>query len=332
MRVFGGVPLVLNEIQDVNEGRTHTRATVEQVYEQILADLAEAEQSLPASYTGSDIGRATRGSAKTLLAKVYLTRKNYQQAKTKLEEVMALGYELLPDYADVFDPSNANHKESIFEVQYKKGGLGTGSPFANRFAPEFSGNNVVPVGGTGGHHIVTEEMMNAYEEGDLRKDASVREGYFDQNQQFVPKNYTIKFQDVPFQNNDADNNWPVFRYADVLLMYAEVLNEISYGSEAAFDALNAVRNRAGLEDYDATDLPTQQAFRMAVEKERRVELAFEGHRWFDLVCTDRALPVINAHLAPLNFQLEEYQLIFPVPQSQIDVNPGNIAQNPGHNL
>ena len=148
VRVFGDVPLVLTEITDPLQGYEYGRAPVADVYAQIIKDLSDAEAALPATYGVADVGRATSGAAKSLLGKVYLTQKRYADAASKLKEVIDLGiYALLPNYADLFVAANKNSKESIFEVQYKKGNIGEGSRFANTYAPENSGNAVIAFGG-----------------------------------------------------------------------------------------------------------------------------------------------------------------------------------------
>jgi hypothetical protein len=270
------------------------------------------------------------------LGKVYLTQRNFAQAAATLKEVIDQAaenkYMLLPNYADVFRVTNENHRESIFDVQFKKGGTGEGSPFTNQFAPRASGTIVTKVGPGLGYNIPTQDMDDAYEPGDLRKAVSMSAGYMN-GSTFVASKYVTKYLDVPFQANDADNNWPVLRYADVLLMYAEALNEQGFVADGpAFDYLNQVRARAGLPARTAVNadpalqVADQAAFRLAVEQERRVELAFENHRWFDLVRTGRAIDVMAAH----GIAIEPYQLLYPAPQSQIDINPAIITQNPGY--
>lgn len=335
VRVFGDVPLVTAIINNPEEGYKYGRENTAKVYEQIIADLEAAEQSLPYEFTGADIGRATKGAAMAMLGKVYLTQKNWPLAVQKLKEVIDAAaqtkYQLIASYAGLFGAANENNRESIFEVQFKKGAAGEGSPFTNQFAPIGSGTAVVSVGNPLGQNIPTDDMSNAYEAGDLRKAASMRNSYV-LSGNTVNHNYIIKYAGVPAANLDNDNNWIVLRYADVLLMYAEALNETGYVADGtAFTCLNLVRTRAGLASKTSSNtdvslqLPDQASFRLAVEQERRVELAFEGHRWFDLVRTGRALTV----LAPLGMQADH--VLFPVPQSQIDINPEVIKQNPGYN-
>ncbi|WP_353718352.1 RagB/SusD family nutrient uptake outer membrane protein [Dyadobacter sp. 676] len=330
VRTFGDVPLVLSETNSVDEGYSQPRVPKAEVYARIVADLAEAEQKLPVSYTGNDIGRATRGAAKALLGKVYLTTGDFAKAKDKLKEVIDPGtYKLLDDYAALWPVANANHEESIFEVQFKKGGTGTGSSFYNNFAPRNSGSSVIKVGFAGGRNLPTADLIAAYEPGDYRKNVSLALGYTDNvTGKYVADPYTLKFQDTPFADGDADNNWPVLRYADVLLMYAEAVNAVNGPTAEAYDAVNAVRKRAKL-----AALPgglSKPAFALAIEHERQVELAFEGHRWFDLVRTGRAVAVMNEHFkGPV---VQEFNAVFPIPQTQIDINPSGIKQNPGYSF
>lgn len=328
VRVYGDVPLVLKEITDPLEGYEYGRAPVAEVYAQIIKDLTDAEAVLPASYTGTNVGRATRGAAKGLLGKVYLTRRQYAEAATKLKEVIDAGtYDLLPNYADLFRPANKNSRESLFEVQYKKGAIGEGSNFGNTYAPENSGNAVIQFGG-GGNNQPTVDLITSYEAGDVRRDISLATSYTNAAGNRVDYRYIRKYLDPPVTNGDAEDNWYVLRYADVLLLYAEALNETGQTAQA-IPFLNRVRQRAKVADRTGLD---QAALRLAIEQERRVELAFEGHRWFDLVRTGRALPVLNAKAAAIGIKtpLTENNLIFPIPQSQIDINPSLIKQNPGY--
>jgi hypothetical protein len=333
VRVFGDVPLILNEIKDPDEGYAFGRTPAADVYAQIEKDLTEAEAVLPVSYTGGDIGRATKGAAKALLGKVYLTQKKYAPAAAKLKEVTDLSiYSILPVYADVFRVSNENHPETVFDIQFRAGGVGEGNPWPNAFAPENSGNVVIPFGG-GGNNQPTADLIAAYSAQDLRKNVSLATAYTNAGGQTIPYNFVKKYYDVPATNGDNGNNIPVIRYADVLLMYAEALNEIGYQPAGeAFTFLNQIRNRAGLSSLTAAEIPDQQAFRLAMEQERRLEFAFEGHRWFDLVRTGRAIEVMNSKKDQIKLvrPLTENDLLFPIPQSQIDINKEKVQQNPGY--
>ena len=328
VRFFGDVPLVLTEITDPLQGYEYGRAPVADVYAQIIKDLTDAATVLPATYTGADVGRATSGAAKSLLGKVYLTQKNYSAAAAKLKEVIDQGtYSLLPNYASLFTPANKNSRESIFEVQYKKGNIGEGSGYANSYAPTNSGSSVIAFGG-GGNNIPTADLERSYEPNDPRKNISLATSYLNTGGNRVEAYYIKKYADPPVVVNDSEDNWYVLRYADVLLMYAEALNETGKTADA-LTYLSQVRRRVGLADKAIT---AQTDMRLALEQERRVELAFEGHRWFDLVRTDRAIPVLNAKAAVIGIKtaLTPDKLIFPVPQSQIDINSSKLKQNPGY--
>ena len=336
VRVYGDVPLILKEIS-ISESYDILREPKENVYNQIIADLKEA-QDLPVSYSTAEDGRATQGAAKALLANVYMTLHKYAEAETILAEIINSGrYSLLENtpgslnidgYKNVFSPVNHNSKEGIFEIQFLKGGYGEGSNYANNFAPENSGTNVVAVGGTGGNNIPEMDIYNAYEEGDLRRDFSMSLGYYDnrKNNEWVESRYVCKFMDVPYQNNDASNNYPVIRYADVILMYAEALNQNGKTAEACKYLKMTRRRGFGYQTTETSPVDLQTTdkaqFALMVEQERRVELAFENHRWFDLIRTGRAVEVMRSK----GFSLNETNLICPIPQKQIDVNP-KLTQN-----
>jgi len=145
--------------------------------------------------------------------------------------------------------------------------------------------------------------------------------------------YCKKYWDTPIVSGDNNNNYPVIRYSDVILMYAECLNEAGYvASGDAFVYLNKVRKRALLADKTSTTVANQASFRLAIEQERRVEFAFEGQRWFDLVRTGRAITVLNAKAVQIGIKktLTDDNMLFPVPQSQVDINKDKITQNTGY--
>jgi hypothetical protein len=340
VRLFGDVPLVLTEIKDAQEGYQFTRSPVADVYKQLIDDLKDAESKLPATYTGADIGRATRGAAKTLLGKVYLTQKDFPQAAATLKEVIDLTatggrvYDLAPQYRDNFDPAKSNnvgHRESIFEVQFKTGGIGEGSIYTTGAAPPNGPVSITGVGiGNGGFMLPTPDAVQAYPRTDPRRSAN-----FDSLRinglmnVWVKKYLQPQYGSIPFNVSDSDMNFPLLRFADVLLMYAEALNEVNGGpNAAAYEAINRVRRRAYGVTNTSADVPPgldKAAFALAVETERRLELAFEGHRWFDLVRTGRALPVMTSK----GFAMQPFHVLFPIPQSERDINP-KITQNDGY--
>ncbi|GAB3221419.1 RagB/SusD family nutrient uptake outer membrane protein [Spirosoma arcticum] len=327
VRTFGDVPLTLKELSSA-ESFEYGRDPAAKVYDQIIRDLAEAATALPATYGPADLGRATSGAANALLGTVYLTLKNYAEAEKALKKVIDTNaYALLPNYADVFATNNANNKEIIFAVAYKRTN-GEGSPFNTLFAPESSGSAIA--NGATGVLVPTIDLLNSFEKGDKRLDISIATYTYTNG---TTRLYTRKYADPGAAAGDADNDWPVLRYSDVLLMYAEAQNEQNNVSGAATQ-LNLVRARAGL---NAKTNLTQAIMRDALAQERRVELCFEGHRWWDLVRTGTVSTTLNQYFTKNNItsggtvlQIKSHQTLFPVPQNQIDVNPTKIKQNPGY--
>ncbi len=336
VRIWGDVPLVTKELKTVNESLSYGRETTANVYAQIEKDFKEAETGLPITYTANtDLGRATSGAAKALLGKVYLTEKKFDLCKSKLGELVPkganpYGYDLMTNYADVFSTTNELNKEIIFAVRYTKGGFGTGSPFFNWFLPEATGSTIAKVGGASGFNTVRQDLFDAFPVTDPRRDISLGK-YVGSSTVY----YTKKYTDVPTNGFDADNDWIVIRYADVLLMYAEAENELN-GPAVAKDYVNDVRRRSlgATGVLTSVQMASQGSLRLAIETERRLELNMEGHRWFDLVRTDRAIDVMNAHF--IKYQIKSgsgvvsitaRNLLFPIPLKEIQIN-NNIIQNP----
>jgi hypothetical protein len=342
VRLFGEIPLRVNEVVGPSEAFSDTRASREQVYAQIIQDAQDAAKKLPVNYTGSDIGRATKGAALSLLGDVYMTLKDYSNATSTLSEILPLGYQLVSDYADVFDPNNKNNSESIFEVQFNSGVEGEFSNFIYNFGP-FSAQFYLTgfQGQLQGLNIPTPSLINAYESGDERKDASI--GYYSDpvnsnafetfpgdSIPFIKKYYHPPYEIVGRTND----NWPVYRYSGTLLMLAEALNEEGKTGEA-LPYLNLVRERAGLEALSGLGA---EALREAIYHEQRIELAFENKRWYDLLRTDRAIEIMTEHgieererlprVGPESFVMEPYKLIFPIPESEVRLN--GFEQNPGY--
>lgn len=320
VRIWGDVPLVTTGVENPFDAFNFTRASSTEVYQQIVTDLTNASASLSEKVDKARTGAVTAGAANALLGKVYLTLKDYSNAEIVLKKVIeSKVYKCLDTYAEVFNVLNKNSKESIFEIQYNKDVTDQGSRFANIFAPKGSTEITGGVGTTLGDNVPTKEFMKQYEVGDLRKDASI-------GQVSDGRSYCKKFVAAPVLPNQSDANFIVLRYADVLLMYAEALNENGYEADGdALYYLNKIRERAGLNAYTAKELSDQSLFREAVWKERRFELAFENHRWFDLVRTGKAVEAMNASGG--EFTVASYQLVYPIPQSQIDAAPDKMTQN-----
>jgi hypothetical protein len=319
VRIWGDVPLVTREVLNPFDEFSRGRDSSSKVYAQIETDLTEAVNILPPTQTGANLGRVAKGAAQALLAKVYLTQQKYDQARVLLQQVRTSKvYDLLPNYTDIFKTNNKNNRESLFEIQYKKGGLGEGSAFANIFAVDAS--LIGSIGEVRGDCVPTKVFMDGFQANDGRKAAFIGT--------VGSKNYCKKYIDIPSQNKDADNNFTVLRYADVLLMYAEAVNELVYPDTSAFNAVNAIRGRAGLVALTTTNTTSQDAFRIAIQKERQYELCFENHRWFDLARTGALKKTLNG-LVTENGTLDfpDHRIVFPIPQGQVNVKKGLIIQN-----
>lgn len=318
VRLWGAAPLVLKTITAADAKKLSRNSTTE-LYSAIEADLNQAIAQLPAGYTAkTDIGRATSGAAKALLGKVYLTQKKYPQAVSTLAALVPPGsntykYVLLPNVADVFSVTNKMNAEIIFAVRYEKTLVGQGHALAAYF----------------NQPALDPLLLSAYGATDTRRDL-LNTVTLNANNKPVKKYYDT----FDPSNNTLGNDYIILRYADVLLMYAEALNEVAYSADVNSDAfvyLNAVRSRANATTFTAAGLPDQASFRTAVLQERRLEMPLELQRWFDLVRTNTAIAALqNSGLTKLT--VPAYQFLYPIPQTEINImnNPAAFPQNPGY--
>ncbi len=336
VQYFGKVPLHLVPVTD-REGAALPLSEVAAVYDQIIADATKAAALLLPKST-QEAGRATSGAAKTLLGNVYVVQKKWPLAETILKEVIDSNeYQLiLGDYASVFSVSNKNNSESVFEVQFKEGSEGYASSFIYEMLPmpmtaaqvaSITGASNTQALGTEAYNIPTPDLIAAYETGDLRKDKSIATVVL--GGKTYP--YIKKLLQPHSQARITGTNWPVYRYAEVYLLYAEALNE---QGKSVSHYLNDVRNRAGLLNSLAIG---QANIRTAILAERRVELAFENKRWTDLVRTGTAETVMAAYgarvkanpqayyfpagLAPAPAAFGTISLLFPLPASESLLSP-----------
>jgi hypothetical protein len=326
VRMFGDVPLVLKEIKTEAEAYTYNRTAVATVYTQIEKDLTEAAAVLAPSYTGSDVGRATSIAAKALLGKVYMYEKKYDLAEPILQEVVATGGTPLP-YDQIFGLGKDNNREIIFAVQYLGGGYGEGNTFASGFVPQPSGSTIIGVSG-GSNNIGTKDLYDAFEAGDARLNTAI--GIFTTGT--FTYYYAKKFVYASVAGgSEGDNDWPVLRYADIILLYAEALNE-NNKTPLALIQLNLIRNRSGL--VSKLNLSKDDAT-TAIRKERRVEMCFEAERWFDLIRWGIMVDVMKAHkinYPPANGAIGNVVStlgLYPIPQQERTLNI-NLSQNLGY--
>lgn len=342
VRLFGEVPLI-TEPQTPEDDLKPFRASQEQIYTLIEQDLKEAITLLPdrSSYSASDLGRASKGAAMGLLAKVYLTQnKEYAEIVRLCEEVQKLGYRLNEDYSDNFNPKKKNGTESLFEVQYygKTSYDFWGNENQASWLSAFTGaRNSDMVAGGYGWNQPTAEFVSQYETGDLRKDKTILymgcpdyEGKQYQSSYSTTGYNLRKFlvsKSISMDFNTSPANFVVLRYADVLLMKAEALNEQGFTTNAEAP-LYEVRKRAGLTNRADIEGLTQVQMREKIIHERRMELAFEGDRWFDLVRLKEGYALKFLHAIGKTNATEKH-LLMPIPLKEKEANE-NLAQNPGY--
>lgn len=292
-RWFGGVPIVTEPTRGIGEAASAPRATLDEVYNMIEQDLNEAAGLLAANRRN---GRATRGAANALLARVYLEHNKYTQARDKATEVINnSAYQLVADYRELFDTKHTS--ESIFELHYEGGENDNALAFWHFPSA---------LGGRYGFRP-SASLNNAYEAGDERKAASI--GLSGSNR------YGIKYHRITTE----DDNVHVLRLAEMYLIRAEANARLNADPATVRADIDVVRDRAGIPPLD-TGIDTSSELLDAVLQERRVEFAMEGHRFFDLRRLGRATAVL---------QISADKLLMPVPSSEIDVNP-NLSQNPGY--
>lgn len=303
-RIWGDVPLVL-KVQKTEEARQNSRATSAQIYQQVIDDLTDAASKLPLSWADAQRGRATSYAATGLLGKVYLYQKKFSLAASTLQPLVSAIYNgtvLATVPQNLTFPTNLKtSKDVIFAVQYLSGGIREFVHQDNRYRNN-NNTNIINI------------PQTLFESSDNRKALVAITGTGGRPGKF----------NAPQVNNETSADFPVLRCADVLLMYAEALNEAAYGNTEAFKALNAVRSNANASEQTPAILASQSEFRTAVYLERRLELALEADRWFDIVRTNQMGVIFPG--------IPAFRSIYPVPQVEIDnINNKNGWQNSGYN-
>ena len=313
-RIWGGVPAT-KHVVSAAEALKVARYSDEQMFDLIAGDLKEIVDNnyLPETYSSADMGRATSGAAKALLGKVYLTFHKWTEAKDILSQLIGK-YQLVSPIAQVFNVDNKNNNEIIFAVHFNKEIEGEGHSYWYNLTNASDDTNQ------------TSSLLNTFPTGDARKDL-ITYVQVEKNVRLMNKFYDTKSPTFKTVGNDQI----LLRYADVLLMYAEALNEIQYDASEgslALKYLNAVRQRAGISNLTVKQLPTQEKFRKGILVERQREFPYEGQRWFDLVRMGFAKSV----MAENGVEIKDYQLLFPIPQQEIEKvgNKSILWQNPGY--
>lgn len=359
VRVFGGVPKVTEPIVS-SANWQQTRASVQDIYSLIISDLEAANRGLwkKSEYSADELGRATKGAAQAMLLKAHLYTKNYADAKRWGDSIMASNeYTLVSNYADNFTLAGENGPESVFEIQFMEdptSDYGEGYGFTRgTFTVILTRSRSSKLGGGWGFNKPTKNLYNSYEAGDPRRDATIfnpsdadietpeQEIYL--GSRYLNRKYAMMNDDKSYYTLSHPTRGPintkVIRYADVLLMYAEAACELNQLT-AAKNALEQVRSRARgtaaiLPAFPYGSYADNQAdLRRAIRHERRVELAMEGHRWFDLTRWGIAKETMDAYKSGESAEAQQHMAafikgtheLFPIPSKEIDLNP--MQQNP----
>jgi starch-binding outer membrane protein, SusD/RagB family len=345
VRIFGKIPLITEPIDLKSADLYPTPASEEEVYKLIVDDLLVAEAAgLP--FTDAS-GRVSTGAVKSLLASVYLTmaghplkkgNEYYQKAAEKANEVITSNqYSLFPSYDDLHNPAKKNIGENIFMVQ-----------FAAIILPSNWQTSIVPYNqgisaysDETGAIFANKEFVESYEPGDKR--AQEKQFYYksfslktdrsktrDLGGYYIYKHFDLEAQ---LTTRNSGLNWPLMRFAEVLLTYAEAANEVSGPNAAAYEAVNKIRRRASLPDLAGL---SKDQLREAVWKERWYELSFENKTWYDMVRLRKAFNVTTrkfddfvGHTFSYGPKLQQRELLFPIPTAEIR-NNDKLTQNPGY--
>ncbi|GAB3823195.1 RagB/SusD family nutrient uptake outer membrane protein [Hymenobacter jeollabukensis] len=342
VRLYGGVPLRLLPTEtDAAAELNLPRATAEEVYALLIGDLTTAESLVPTS----NPARATRGAVNALLARVYLTRRQWAPARQAAAKVLTSGsYSLLPSFNALFPADNKT--ESIFEIQFS----GSADAGTSNTLPDIILPNPPATYSFQKFNIPTAELLSVPDQAnDLRwSDQGVvnagrsHASYVDRGPGSGNDNgpFVYKWRSNGNGFNSSDNYY-VLRLAEVYLAYAEAANEEAGPSQDALEHLNMVRQRAGLPGLQLTDpeAANKQSLRREIEKQRRLELAFEGERWFDLIryarhetadaSADHAVTALDVIAQFHNGTRDPNYLLFPIPLAELNTNT-QIQQNPGY--
>ena len=341
VKYFGDVPMYVDRRITIEESQSIDRTPKAAIYAQLEQDLTNAIESLP--LTQNQSGRVTKGAALALLGKIYLYQEKFSEAANTLDQVInSSQYQLVTDYSTIFLNSNENNIESVFEVQYfggEGGGFGCfqcveGNVAVGFMGPRFSGGNFSPFTSGFSFNPPTGELFTSFDSNDTRRDASILDiEAFVASRPSVTYNignpddftgyYNKKY--IPYAEANAgdtnlthSNNYRAIRYSDVLLMAAEAYNRGGVDDGRARDYVNLVRDRAGLDEITSSGITLTQD----IYRERRLELAGEGHRFFDQVRTGQTNTIPG-------FMSGKNEL-FPIPRIEIELAGNRWSQNPGY--
>lgn len=352
VRKYGGVPIIDGILSGPDELLGVTRNTEQEIYQLIKNDLSYAAQSLPESYGSGELGRATKWAAIGMLAKVHMTLREFEQANVFLDQIINSNqFGLFKDYNRIFREANENQmfpdkngnlvNEIIWEVQFVKNERGS-------TITQQTGSRDPQVGGVnslwGGFEnmLPTPELRAMFEPGDLRLDISYVESVQINGQTEVLESnrtpgagpisgkYHNPENSEPPIRDESGNNIIILRFADILLLKAEALNELG-NPATALPFINLVRERAGINILSGMN---QNSLREAIIKERATELSFEGHRRYDLIRWGIYIETMRNTNSPFlkspRENIQEFHVLLPIPQNEIGVSNGSLIQNPGY--
>lgn len=381
-QLYGDVPLVTKSLNQ-DEANRVSRTAISEVQKFIIDELKAISPGLPVKYSGSDIGRITRGATLSLQARLQLYMGNFADCITTSEQVMKLGYTLYPSYRDLFRIQNENNDEVILDIQYKEndysnGNIGTmpSSTFGGWASLNPTQSLVDSYEMANGKTI--DDPASGYNKNDPYKNRDPRlqativypsqlyEGkyynpieknsgdYYNGSNNsktgYLYKKFTANLSDYPDLWNTG-LNMILIRYAEVLLNYAEAKIETGAIDNSVYDAIDAVRQRAGMPNVNRAVYASQNSLRTLLRRERRAELALEGLRWFDIkrwkigpqvrqgtVYGTRlgtvdpkngSLTLTGDHVEAESRTFSEKDYLWPIPRKETDVNK-NLVQNPGY--
>lgn len=337
VRLYGGVPLVTEPVQDFSSAAKMSRAPIEDVYALIIQDLQEAEMHLPVEWEGMGIGRPDLGSAKSLLTAVYITAAGWPlkqegmwaKAAEKAREVMEMGkYDLKEDFGDLWLVEFRNSEEDIFSLQNM-----TSSTNRSQMSVQTRPRNLPDGEGGWGLWYTTEQFLHTFDDQDERKDPSFLTEFkgmtyeeFNHSQPYIEKYFDVGRENFSEFRKRGPIYIPIFRYAEILLFFAEAENEVNGPTPEAYAAINEVRRRAEMPEIpEGLD---QSSFREVVRQERSYELAFEGKRRYDLVRWEMFMEVFSNY-EPTQGNVAPHHKLYPIPLREIQLNP-ELDQNPGY--
>lgn len=340
VRIYAGVPII-DKTLTLSESYTVERSTMQEVYNFIKEDLTKASDLLPSSTIS---GRFNKYVAIAYMGKVLVFESGYplknnkwNEAKDWLKRVIDSNqFEFFPNFEDIFLYANESGKQSVASFTCLSGVGNQGNPFPSRNAPRDiakSGELGIIFGGNAACLHISEDLVNSFESNDFRLPISIQQVWKHTNGNLIDNEpYCRKYQDGPVSTaHDWDIDYIDYRFDEVLLLYAECLNELGFVADGeSFNIVNNFRLRAGLAPKTSAEIQSQDDFRLWIENERRWEFIGENIRWFDLVRTDRALDVMNAFLTPYNYggNVTKDRYFYPIPLRATNENP-NLLIDPG---